>query len=240
MQCIILAGGLGNRVKKLTEQIPKPLIPICGRPFLWHQLKQLAEQQITDVVLSVGYKADLIEKFVKEFQNDFSSIKISVVSEGDTLLGTGGAIRHCITQGVVQERFFVLYGDSYLPIAFKPVWQSAISSGKSALMTVFKNDGAFDASNVIFDEGAKRIVLYSKKGTESEKAQMHFIDYGLTVLTREIISSSIPEGSVYDLATLFGHLSVKGELAGFEVSERFFEIGSYQGISDLQQYLENH
>ncbi len=228
MQCVILAGGLGTRMRPLTESCPKTLLPVCGRPFAYHQLHWLARQGVTEAVYAIGHKGHLIREYWASEQPPVASIRY--VDEGDHLRGTGGAIRLALEQGVLEESFLVIYGDSFLPVEFDPIWQTFQSSSRPALMTVLRNEGRWDRSNVIYEDG--RVVLYDKTAS----AAMRYIDYGLSAFHPDLFEN-IPD-KVFDLSTLFHDLSVKGNLAGFEVCERFYEIGSLRGLTDLEEHLK--
>jgi N-acetyl-alpha-D-muramate 1-phosphate uridylyltransferase len=228
MQCIILAGGLGTRMRPITDKIPKTLLPVCGRPFAYHQLHWLAAQGVTEAVYAIGHKGHLIREYWAHEPTPIPSI--DYVDEGDHLRGTGGAIRLALEQGVLKESFLIIYGDSFLPVEFAPVWQAFQSSNKPALMTVLQNEGRWDRSNVVYDTG--RVVLYDK----AANVAMHYIDYGLSAFHRDLFEK-IPD-KVFDLSTLFHDLSLQGNLAGFEVRERFYEIGSPEGLVALEEYLK--
>ncbi len=227
MQCVILAGGLGTRMRPLTETCPKTLLPVHGRPFAWHQMHWLAAQGVTDVVYSIGHHGEMIRQYWEQEPSPVPSIRY--VDEGQELRGTGGALKLALESGVLAESFFVTYGDSYLPVQFAPVWEAFHASDMPALMTVLRNGGRWDRSNVIYKNG--RVVLYDKQGD----ASMEYIDYGLSAMHRALLAG-ITE-NVFDLAAIFHELSMRGQLAGFEVSERFYEIGSPQGLHDLEEYL---
>ena len=227
MQCVILAGGLGTRMRPFTDRCPKTLLPVRGRPFAYHQLQWLASQGVTDVVYSIGHQGNLIRRYWDSEPRPIRSIRY--VDEGERLRGTGGALRLALDQGVLDESFLVIYGDSFLPVEFPPVWRAFQSSGKPALMTVLRNQGRWDRSNVIYENG--RVVVYDKRGGPA----MQHIDYGLSAFRRELFTKR-PE--VFDLAALLGELSRNSQLGGFEVTGRFYEIGSPQGLADLERYLE--
>ncbi|MGK5086063.1 NTP transferase domain-containing protein [Bdellovibrionota bacterium FG-2] len=235
MQCVVLAGGLATRMRPMTETIPKALIEVEGRPFVDWQLEYLVDQGITEVVFSIGYRGEMLREHLDRYAP--RGLKIVFVDEGENLRGTGGALRLAFDEGVLQERFFVLYGDSYLPVDFGAVWECFLKSRARALMTVFQNQGQWDTSNVVFREG--KLELYDKK-RRTRADEMSHIDYGLSVFARDTIASGMAPlvpGAKSDLADLFYQLSVSGELCGFEVTERFYEIGSHEGLAEFSRYL---
>jgi NDP-sugar pyrophosphorylase family protein len=225
-QCVILAGGLGTRMRPLTETCPKTLLPAGGHPFAWHQLHWLAGQGITEVIYSIGHQGDRIRSYWAEQPSPVPSIRY--VDEGERLRGTAGALRLAREEGVLAESFFVLYGDSFLPVEFAPVSRAFQASGQPALMTVLRNAGRWDRSNAIYQQG--RVVLYDKETAPG----MEYIDYGLSCFHRDVFDNPTPA----DLSALFHDLSLQGRLAGFEVHQRFYEIGSPAGLRDFEAYLE--
>ena len=223
----ILAGGLATRLRPLTEEIPKSLIEVAGEPFICHQMEYLRKQGISSVVLCVGYLGEMIHEVVGDGSR--WGMHVSYSPDGPDLLGTGGALRQALP--LLGEHFFVLYGDSYLPIDFFDVQKIYIASGKKGLMTVLRNRNQWDKSNVEFHAG--QIIEYNK--TEI-RPQMHYIDYGLGILQRSGLQSFTNE-KTFDISKMYNHLSLSGNLTGYEVFERFYEIGSHQGIEDTQLYL---
>jgi NDP-sugar pyrophosphorylase family protein len=147
-------------------------------------------------------------------------------------LGTGGAIRNALP--LLGEAFFVMYGDSYLRIDFGAVESAFRNSGKSGLMTIFHNRGLWDVSNVSYANNT--IERYDKALRDPS---MQFIDYGLSVFKAEVFAEYPPE-TVLDLAQVMRTLVDRGEMAGFEAQERFYEIGSPEGWRELNQFLENN
>jgi NDP-sugar pyrophosphorylase family protein len=224
---VILAGGLATRLRPITEKIPKSLVEVAGKPFLAHQLALLRSSQITEVILCVGYLGEMIEQTFGDGSAHDLNIRYSY--DGPELLGTGGAIRKAL--GLLPPSFFILYGDSYLPIDYQAVARAYAESGRTALMTVFANQDAWDKSNVWFEH--REIMLYSKK---RRVPQMRYIDYGLSVCSRALFESDTGEHA-FDLAVLFEMLSENRQLAGFEVQQRFYEIGSHQGLQELDRLL---
>jgi NDP-sugar pyrophosphorylase family protein len=233
LQCVILAGGLGTRMRPLTEVVPKALIPVRGVPFADWQLGLLAEQGISRVVYCVGYRGDMLRDHVGDGSRFGLSVRWS--DDGPSLLGTAGAIRLALDRGELDEAFFVLYGDSYLPASVVEVESGWRRSGAPALMTVLRNDERWDRSNCIYRDG--RVVLYDKSRPEDRRDEMRWIDYGLSVFTRAALAERVAPGAVADLADVQRDLSLAGQLAGLEVTERFYEAGSAEGLRDLEAYL---
>ncbi|HTV41008.1 MAG TPA: nucleotidyltransferase family protein [Candidatus Sulfotelmatobacter sp.] len=235
----ILAGGLATRLRPITEKIPKSLVPVAGRPFLAHQIEFLRSRGIRRVVLCVGHLGEMIqqefgggEAFGIKLDYSFDSPGKSEAAAGPKLLGTGGAIKRALP--LLGKEFFILYGDSYLPIDYAPITEFFHHSGKPGLMTVFRNDGKFDASNVVFAGG--EIKVYDKKNKSPE---MQYIDYGLSLFKASVFDAYAPD-QPFDLADVMGKLVRERQLAGFEVAERFYEIGSHAGLAELEIYLKDH
>lgn len=223
----ILAGGLASRMRPLTETIPKSMLPVAGRPFIAHQLDLLAAQNVRDIVVCCGFLGEQIENFVGNGSRFGCHVRYSF--DGPELKGTGGAIKQALP--LLGEVFFVMYGDSYLPTSFARPYEQFLNSGKSALMTVYRNQGRWDTSNVEFVENG--IVNYDKK---NRTPQMNYIDYGLGVFRKELFDSCEFQ-EVFDLADVYRVALLRGELAGFEVERRFYEIGTMNGLRETDALL---
>lgn len=223
----LLAGGLATRLRPLTEKVPKVLLPVAGKPFLAHQLELLRRQGIRRVVLCLGHLGEMV---FKEFGGGQAwGVELDYSFDGPKLLGTGGALRQALPK--LGEKFFVLYGDSYLTTPFAPIAECFEQSGKSGLMTVYRNEGRYDTSNVVFQAG--KIVVYDKKARLPE---MRHIDYGLSLFCAAVFREW-PAEQAFDLSDVMQRLVQRGDLAGFEVPERFYEIGSPAGLAELEGLL---
>jgi NDP-sugar pyrophosphorylase family protein len=223
----ILAGGLATRLRPVTEKIPKSLIPVAGKPFLAHQLELLRSRGIRRAVLCVGHLGEMIQR---EFGDGSAfGLRLDYAFDGPQLLGTGGALKRALP--LLGMEFFVLYGDSYLPIEYRPVAEFFRRSGKPGCMTVYRNEGRYDTSNVVFRDGS--VVVYDKKNRLPE---MHHIDYGLS-LFQAAVFNAYPADKPFDLAEVTGNLVREKQLAGYEVRERFYEIGSPAGLAELETIL---
>jgi NDP-sugar pyrophosphorylase family protein len=226
----ILAGGLATRLRPITDTIPKALVEINGEPFIAHQLRLLESKGIRRVVLCLGYRGEMVQQFLGDGSSFGLAIDYSF--DGPTLRGTAGAIHQALPR--LGEAFFVLYGDSYLPCDYRAVEGAFHASARPALMTIFRNNGRWDQSNVEFD--GRSILAYDKI---NRTPRMHHIDYGLGTFARRAFAGMAP-GSVHDLATLYADLLAKNELAAWESPERFYEIGSAQGIQELSAALKKN
>ncbi len=223
----VLAGGLATRLRPLTETIPKALVEVAGEPFLFHQLRQFQEQGFQKVVLCLGYLGEQVVAAVGG--GEAFGLDVTCVDDGPTLKGTAGALLQALPH--LGENFMVCYGDSYLPISFRAVHDAYITQEKPALMTVLKNQGRWDGSNVCYQEGC--LLEYNKRNPSPE---MQHIDYGLSMLSADLLSA-LPKDQPADLADLFHTLSLKGLLGSIEVTERFYEIGSPSGLKETEAYL---
>ena len=227
----MLAGGLGTRMAGVATGLPKALVPVLGEPFAAHQLRLLASQGVGDVVYVVGHRGAQLREVVGD--GTAFGLRVSYVDEGDELHGTGGALRVALDAGALPTVFGVLYGDSYLPFDLGPVWAAFDAAARPALMTVHRNEDRWDRSNAVLEGGL--VVLYDKR-PEARDERMAWIDYGFSVLRREVVDE-IPAGAVVDLAEIYRELSARGDLAGYEVAERFYEAGSPEGLADLERHL---
>jgi N-acetyl-alpha-D-muramate 1-phosphate uridylyltransferase len=221
-------------MRPFTEDLPKNLIEVNGHPFAHYQLSWLSQVGVTEVIFSIGYQGDLIRAYVESGKR--WGLKVDYVDEGKILVGTGGAVRLAFEAGLLEERFLLTYGDSFLPMNFNEVWQAFLRRTEPALMTVLKNQNRWDKSNAEFDRTSGR-VFYEKNSPRA--AELSYIDYGLSAFERQVIRDFIPAGQKADLATLFHELSVRGMLSGHEVTERFYEVGSPTGLADFTAYLNS-
>jgi NDP-sugar pyrophosphorylase family protein len=229
----VLAGGLATRLRPLTEKVPKSLISIGSRPFIDWQLSLLRTKGIESVVLCVGFLGEQIEAYVGN--GAAWGLNVQYSYDGPTPAGTGGAIKKALP--LLGNIFFVLYGDSYLPIDYKTVEQAYKNSGKAALMTIYRNENQGDTSNVVFVPSEKfsafgMVECYSKI---ENFPHMYYIDYGLSCLTSDLFAER--ENS-FDLVDLYSELAAQKSLAAFEVKERFYEVGSFEGIETLTSFLK--
>jgi NDP-sugar pyrophosphorylase family protein len=223
----ILAGGLATRLRPLTDHVPKSLLRVAGRPFIFHQLELLREQGVGRVVLCLGHMGEQIRTAVES--GLAPGLAVSYSFDGGRLLGTGGALRQAMP--LLGEECFVLNGDSYLPCSLQQIQAAYHAARRPALMAVMRNDNRWDRSNVLFSDG--RLIVYDKR---AQLPDMAHIDFGVSVLSRTVFGPYW-DAEILDLGDIFHDLSLRDELAAFEVAERFYEIGSVQGLKQTEEFL---
>lgn len=222
----ILAGGVGSRLGELTREVPKPLIPVAGEPFIFHQLRLLRAHGADRVVLCVGYLGEQIEAAVGDGQR--FELQVSYVHDGPEPAGTAGAVRGALP--LLGAAFFVLYGDTYLQIDYRGVQRAFHERGLPALMTVLLNEDRWDRSNAMYAGG--RVTRYDK---HSPHAEMSWIDYGLGVLSPQALAAAKRGGS--DLADVYKALAQGGLLGGYVATTRFYEIGTPEALREADAFL---
>lgn len=221
----ILAGGLGTRLGSRTETLPKPLIEVAGKPFIFHQLELLRRHGAGRVVLCVGYLGELVEAKVGDGR-DFG-VEVVYSYDGPQVIGTAAAVRRAAT--LLDDEFLILYGDTYLRIDYRELVRTRRRCGKPALMAVLRNRGRWGESNASFDG---KLVRYRK---DAKDPSFEWIDYGVSVVTQGALALAPKEDS--DLAAVFSWLAARELLAGFEASERFYEIGTPQALEEAEVFL---
>jgi len=227
LQAVILAGGLATRLHPLTETVPKSMLLVAGKPFLEHQIALLRKSAVHNVVLCVGYLSEMIQDYFGDGSR--FGVTITYSRETETLLGTGGALRNAAP--FLEEEFLVTYGDSYLMLDYHHVMQVFRSSGMPGMMVVYRNEDRWDRSNVTIENGI--VTFYSK--TE-RRPNTVYIDAGVSALRKETLRLLPPQDPV-GLDVLLRDLTVQGCLHAYETTQRFYEIGSFAGLNELQELL---
>ncbi len=222
-EVIILSGGKGTRVKKYTSKIPKCLIKVNGKPFLYHQLKYLKKYKVKNILISSGYLGEKINLYVK---NHINFLNVKVVNDGKKLLGTGGAVVNSLKY--LKKNFFIIYGDSYLNFNLKKM----VNKRKLAIMAIYKNRDQYDKSNIILKKTDKILYIKNKKNKN-----LLYIDYGVSYINKKIFKG-LKKNVRFELSDFYEMISQKNKLSSFKVKKRFYEIGSYKGIKDIKNYLK--
>jgi NDP-sugar pyrophosphorylase family protein len=228
---LILAGGLGTRLGSLGSNTPKILIPIRNTPFIELQLRWLIANGVSDITYCVGHLGDQIVEHVESLELP-KEVKVKFSWDGQNLRGTGGAIAKAIKN--LEGKFLIVYGDSFLRADLKSVELAFMTSNMLGLMTIYRNRNRFDVSNVEFIEN--KVTQYRKNDLASN---FEYIDYGIVGFDKEAFAH-FSDFTTFDLSDVLLALIEVNQLFGFEIKERFFEIGSLKGIQDLEEYLSKN
>lgn len=229
LQVIILAGGLGTRLRPLTEEVPKSMVPILGKPFLEHQINLLRRYGVTDFVICVGYLGEKIREYFGDGSKFGVDIKYS--EEKNELLGTAGALKKA--EALVEDVFFVTYGDAYLILNYSNVMDYFLQFTKLGLMVVYKNFDAYDRSNVVVE--GDFVKVYDKR---IKFPGMFYIDFGVSVFKRGVLDL-IPVRRAVDLEEIYQDLIRRRELIAYETGQRFYEIGSRGGLKEFEDLVKS-
>ncbi len=218
---------MGTRLRPITQTIPKSLVPICGRPFLEYQLEVLSRSGVEHVVICLGHLGEMIEEYFGDGRQ--FGLSIRYWTEEDCLLGTAGAIKNA--EDLLDDAFFVIYGDTYPIVDFPRVMQHFLSHDRLGLMVVYRNENRWDRSNVIVDGALVRV--YDK---HQKLPGMAYIDFGVSVFRREAFAH-IPRGASADLAAVYHPLIQQEQLLAYETLHRFYEIGSLDGLREFENLV---
>jgi NDP-sugar pyrophosphorylase family protein len=228
MQVVIIAGGLATRLGEVTRTVPKSMVQIAGRPFLAYQLEPLKRQGITEVILCVGHLGEQIESYFGDGRQ--YGLSISYSYEKGKLFGTGGALKNA--ESLLHDEFFTIYGDSYLTLDFSAIMSYFKKFDRLALMTIFKNYGRYDKSNIAIEGN-----LIRQYGSKSANEELIYIDYGASLFKKQALDI-IPPGTVHAMGDMFQALIERKQLLAYEVDQRFYQIGSREGLKEFEEFIE--
>ena len=231
MLAVILAGGLGKRLRPLTETIPKPMVPVRGKPFLEYELLLLKSHGISDFILCVGYLEDRIEGYFGAGEK--LGIRIQYSHDGPDLLGPAGALKRS-EKLLDQEVFFVTYGDAYLRMDYRRAMECFLDSEKLGMMTVYENKNRYGKSDLVVEDGY--VIRYDKKNLVEG---MNWINFGVSILRKQALRF-IPENKVCDEEEFYGKLIDQRELLAYPVAERFYEIGNPGSLREFEQFISKN
>lgn len=227
LQAVILVGGLGTRLAPLTRSVPKPMVMVAGKPFLEHEMRLLKRAGIADFVLCVGHLGEQVEAHFGDGRE--LGVRVRYSYDGPRLLGPAGALKKA--EPLLEERFFVTYGDAYLRTDYGAMMEALAQSGRLAVMAVYENRNRYGRSDVEVSGG--RVVRYDKSGTG---AQMEWVNFGVSALTRRALAL-VPEGRECGEEEFYGQLIRRGELLAFPVRERFYEIGTPASLREFERFI---
>lgn len=227
MQAVILAGGLGTRLRPLTDGVPKAMVMVHGKPFLEYQIRLLLNGGITSLVLCIGH----LGKRIREYFGDGGKFGVDIrySDDGDRLLGTAGALKRA--EPLLADDFFLIYGDSYLFLDYRAIKDFFRRRQELALMVVYRNEDSREPSNVI--TGGGFVLAYDK---ETHTPDMTHINFGASVIRKEALNS-VPASRYYTQEELYADLIRKRQLLAFEVYDPYYEVGSRKGLAAFDRLV---
>jgi len=229
MQMVILCGGLATRLGNLTKAIPKSMIEIEGKPFLEYQIENVKKHSIEDIILCVGHLSEKIKDYFGNGEQFGVNIKYS--DDGDKPLGPIGAVKNA--EALVEDVFFIMYGDSYLSVDFQKVYSYFMENNKLGLIVVYKNFDKYDKSNLVIEDNM--VVGYGKKDRTKD---MIYIDYGTSIIRKKALIN-VPKNTIYSTGEFFSNLIKKEELLAFEADERFYHIGNPDALEEFRNFIRS-
>ena len=227
IQTVILAGGLASRLGNLAGDCPKAMLVFDHRPFLEYQLELMKAQGYKRFLFCIGHLGEQIESYFEE--GSHWGVEITYSHETEALLGTGGALKHA--EALLEDHFFVMYGDAYLKLDFRAIEDTASKNQDCGLMVVYRNDNHLDRSNLIVQDGS--VIDYGYENFETK----HYIDEGVSVLRKNILEA-FPTNKPFPLGDVFKKLVKEKRLRAFETQQRFYEVGSKQGYEEFKALVE--
>ena len=219
-QAVILCGGLGTRLRPLTYDIPKPMIPFGDKPFLQILIDYFKAQGVEKFVFCTGHLHEQIEKHF----GDGSQLGVEIVHSVELEpLGTGGALLN--SRHLLDEQFFFAFGDSYLPLELRHLTRVQKESNALGVITVYMNNDKIASNNVrIMPDG--RVQDYIKKNPPTS---MNGLEAGLSLFNKNILNHA--PGRIFSLEeAIFPKLINPGKLFGLLTNQRFYDIGTPDGL----------
>jgi len=226
---IVLAGGKGTRLRPLTSTIPKCMIKIKNKPFIFYLLRYLFRNNFKKIIISTGYKSRLIKSYLKS-SKEFKTKNIKVVTDNPKNLGTGGAVKNCIKY--INKDFFLMYGDTILNLSFDKAYKQFIKMEKNFLMSIYHNKNKYDKSNITLNKH-NLITNYDKNSKDT-----NYIDYGLMCLNKKIFLNI--KLKKFDLSYIIKKQIKNKDISTFIVKKRFYEMGTKKSLEEFKNYIKQN
>jgi len=230
LQAAILAGGLGTRLRPITETVPKAMVPVLGRPFIDYEIDLLKAAGVVDFVICVGHLGGMIEQHLGD--GGSLGVRIHYSYDGPRLLGPAGALRRA--EKLLGETFFVTYGDAYLRAPYRRIMNALVGSGKLGLMTVYMNDNRHGASDIAVRGGM--VINYDKT---NRSRGFRWINFGVTALQRNALKL-IPARRGCGEEEFYGSLIARRQLVAFPVTKRFYEVGTQPSLAEFGRFISRN
>ena len=230
-QAVILTGGRGERLRPLTDNIPKPMVLVAGKPFLEHLIVLLKENGIKKFLFLAGYLGNKIEEYFEDGSK--WGIKIDYSFEKE-FLGTGGALR--LARNKLERNFFLLFGDSYLPIDYKKMADEFMQSKKKAALAVYDNSDDTDVPlNIMLHRTKKIVAVYNKR--KNNPASFNYCDAGVIAIDRQVVGLIEGKTAISFEESIYPCLITEEELGYYIAENRFYDIGTIERLKIFERYI---
>lgn len=227
-----MAGGLGKRLRPLTEKTPKPMVPVFGKPYLEYQLIWLKSQGIERILILTGY----LGKKISLHFGDGSSLGVQIdYSQEPEALGTGGALK--FAEKKLDSLFFLIYGDSFLPVDYQDLKNYFFYAGRKIVVVVYDNQNHDTSVANNISLGENRLIQKYKKNSKDE--DLSFVEAGVLVLKKEILSLTHQNRKFSLEEELFPILIREKEMCGYISQKPFYDIGTAQRLVRFESFVRS-
>jgi len=226
-QAVILAGGRGERMRPLTDIRPKPMIEVCGRPFLEHQLLMLREQGFRRVLLLLGYLPEVVRDYFGDGSKWGMQIDYSITAVEDN---TGRRIK--LAEQKLEDSFLLVYCDNYWPMQMDRMWRRFVEAGAPAMLTVYANKDKYTKHTLKLDE-AGFVTVYDKT---HKTPDLQGTEISFAILRKELVGL-LPDTNVSLEETLFPVLIRDRQLAAYVTQHRYYSIGDTPRLPITEAFL---
>ena len=230
MQAIILAGGLGTRLRPVTINIPKCMVPINGKPFLLYLLNLLKIHGIENVLLCIGYLGEQIEIYFGDGSK--LGLNINYSRENKELLGTGGALK--LAEGLMENTFWVINGDTYLDIDYQKIWRIFADSYKKSLIVAYPCDSR-ERGDLAIDTKFN-VTRYEKSNNDN----LGYVNAGALILQKEVVSWIETGRHVSLEKEIFPLVIQRNAMAAYITPTSFFDIGTFSTWKGFSKYIQEY
>lgn len=227
-QAVILAGGMGVRLKPLTDSVPKPMVKINQKPFLEYLITHLREQGFKKILLLLGYLPEVVQNYFGDGSSFGVEIQYSV-SEVDNETGK----RLKLAENFLEENFLLLYSDNYWPISFQKMWELFVSKDVLAQITVYSNKDNYSKNNVYVTTDG----IVAKYDKSRSSAQLNGVEIGFAFVKKEVLSM-LPDKNVNFEGYIFPILIEQKKLAAFVTDHRYYSVGSHERLKTTELFLQ--
>jgi D-glycero-D-manno-heptose 1,7-bisphosphate phosphatase len=227
-QVVLLAGGLGTRLKPYTDTAPKPMYPINGIPFIRHLVEQIKGFGIERILLLLGYRAEKIVDYLES--NDSFEINISY-DITPVQFNTGDRLLHA--QNLIDEKFMLMYCDNYCPIDFFQLCQDFENNKAWIQLSAYENADGYTKSNLLAENGM--VTIYDKKRTEPN---LQGVDIGYAIIDKRVLRYVTGKNINFE-AMVYPELINQRKLYVTITKHRYYSIGSWERIELTKKFFGN-